>query len=81
MELEDLEDLVDFAISTKQCFFLDQLSKDTTDRPNVNSQTVLFLTQQYLWSTIPQSFNFMSEGLDGDAKGSSESEIRNFEHS
>lgn len=81
MELENLENLIDLTISTEQGFLFNQLSKDTTDRPNVDSQTVLLLTQQYLRSSIPQCFNFMSEGLDGDTKGSSKSEVRDFQHS
>ena len=37
MELEYFEDLINFRISTKQWFFLDKLSKDASDSPNINT--------------------------------------------
>ena len=37
VELEDLENLIDFAIPTKQGSLLDQLGKYTANRPDVDS--------------------------------------------
>ena len=43
VELENLEDLIDFAISTEKWFFFDELGEDASDCPNINSQAILFL--------------------------------------
>ena len=45
MELEDFEYLIDLTITTKEWLFLNEFSKDTSDCPNVDSQTILSLSQ------------------------------------
>ena len=37
MELEDLEDLVDFAVPTEKRSLFDELGKDTANSPDINS--------------------------------------------
>ena len=43
VELEDLEDLVDFGVSHEQGTLLDHLGKDAACTPHIHSQRVLFL--------------------------------------
>lgn len=43
MELEDFEDLVDFRVTSEKCLFLNQLSENAANSPDINPQTVLLL--------------------------------------
>lgn len=79
MELEDLEDLVNLRISTEKGLLLHKLSEDAANGPDVDSQTVLLLSQQHFRCTVPESFDFVSERLDGETEGASESKISDFE--
>ena len=44
MELENLEYLIDFAVSTEEWFFLDELGEDTSYCPDINAEAILFLS-------------------------------------
>ena len=44
MVLENLEDLIDLAIACEKRLSFDHFSENTSDRPNINSKTVLFLS-------------------------------------
>ena len=79
VELEYLEDLVDFAVSAEERFLLGELGKDAADGPDVNSQAVLLLSEQNFGGPVPESFNFVGEGFDGEGKGACKSEVSNFE--
>lgn len=79
MELEDLEDLVNLRISTEKRFLLHKLSEDAANGPDVHSQTVLLLSQQHFRCAVPESLDFVSERLDGETEGASESKISDFE--
>lgn len=43
MELEDLENLVDFGVTVKHGLLFDQFSENASNCPNIHTQTVLFL--------------------------------------
>jgi len=79
VKLKNLENLIDFAISTEKRFLFKQLSKDTSYCPDIYTQTVLLLAEQDLRSAVPESFYLMSERFDWQTKGSSKSEISNFQ--
>ena len=68
MELEDLENLIDFRIAHKQCSFLNHFMENTTETPNVNSQAVCLLSEKNLRGSIPKSLNFMGEGFNRNSK-------------
>lgn len=53
MELEDFEDLINFAISAKKRLFLNEFGENASNSPNINSKTVLPLTKQNFRSPIP----------------------------
>jgi len=78
MELENLEDLVDFTISTEERFLLRQFGKNAANCPDVNSEAVLFLSEQNFGCSVPQGFDFVGEGFDGKGKGACKSKICNF---
>lgn len=80
MQLKDLEDLINFAVSTEKWSFFYEFGKDASDCPDVYSQTVLPLAKQDLRSPVPKGLNLMSEGLDGDAKGPCKSKICDLEN-
>jgi len=44
MVLEDLEDLINLAITSEERLSFDHLSENTSNRPNINSKAVLFLS-------------------------------------
>lgn len=79
MELEYFENLIDFGVAIEHRLLFDQLCENTTDCPNINTETVLLLAKEHLRGSVPQSLNLMSESLNRNAEGSSESEISNFE--
>ena len=81
VELEYFEYLVYLAVSAEKCLLLNEFCENATDSPDIDSQAVLSLSKKHLWCSIPQSFNFMGEGLDRDAESSGESEVCNFENS
>lgn len=55
------------------------LSHDTARGPYVNASVVRSATKQDVWGAIPQSDHFVGEGVDGDAKGTRETEIAKLE--
>lgn len=65
MELENLEDLIDFTVSTEHRLLFHELSEDASDCPDIYTQAVLLLPEENLRSSIPKSLNLMSESLDG----------------
>lgn len=75
MELENLEDLVDFAIPAEERLLLYQFGEDASDCPDIHPKTVLPLAQQHLRRAVPKRLNLMSEGLDGYAKSAGKPEI------
>ena len=70
MELEDFKDLVDFRITHKKRSFLDQLSKDTTNGPHVNTKRVFFFSEKDLRGSVPKSFYFMGQRFDWNSESS-----------
>lgn len=79
MELEYFEYLVNLTVTTEQRFFLSQLGKNTTNSPNVHSQTILLLAQQYFRSSVPKGFNLVGQGFDRQTESSCQSKVSNFE--
>ena len=79
MELEDFENLVDFRVSVEKGALFNQLCENTTDSPDINAQTVLFLTEEDLGSPIPQSLDLMGESFDWDTKSARKSKISDFQ--
>lgn len=79
VELEDLEYLIDFAVSAEKRLLFSQFSEDASHSPDINSQAVLFLSQEDFRGTIPKGLDLMGEGLDGETEGACESEICDFE--
>lgn len=69
VELENLENLVDFTIAAEEGLLFDQFCEDAANCPNIHSQTVLFLSQKHLRRPVPKSLDLVSEGLDGQAEG------------
>ena len=65
MELEYLEDLINLTISTEERLLFCQLSKDAAHCPDVHSQTVLFLSKQDFWCSVPEGFDLMRKSFDG----------------
>jgi hypothetical protein len=60
MVLEDSKDLIDLAVALEEAALLDHLGKNTSNGPHVNAKGVLFLGKKDLWSSVPESFDFMS---------------------
>ena len=81
MELENFENLIDLAITTEERFLFSKLGKNASNSPDIHSQAVLLLSEQYLRSTIPKSFNLVSKCFDGKTEGSCESKVCDFEGS
>lgn len=79
MELEDLEDLINLAVSTEESLLLSQFSEDASNGPNIDSQTVLLLAEQNFGCPVPKSLNLMGEGLDGQTEGTGKSKVSNLE--
>ena len=79
MELENLEDLIDLAVSTEERFLFSELGEDAANSPDINSETILFLSEQNFGCSIPECLNLMSESLDGKGKGACKSKVSNFE--
>ena len=75
MELEDLEDLVDFRVSVEERPLLNHFCEYAANSPDIHTQTVLFLSQKHFGSPVPKRLDFMSKSLDGDTKRPSKSEI------
>jgi hypothetical protein len=78
VELKYFEYLVDFTVSTEQWLLLNELGENAADCPDVHSETILALTKQHFWGSVPEGFYLVGKGLDGDAKGAGKSEIGNF---
>lgn len=81
MELENLEDLVDLAVSHEQGLLLNQLSKNAAHSPDVDSQTVLALSEEDLWGSVPEGFDLVGEGLNWNAKSAGKSKVCDFQDS
>jgi len=80
VELKNLKDLIDFTVSTKECFFLDEFSKDASNCPDIHAEAVLPLAEQNLWRAVPEGLDLMREGLNWNSKSAGEAKISNFEH-
>lgn len=52
---------------------------DAACRPNVDASVVSSTSQKDVWSAVPEGDDFVREGVDGDAKGTGETEIGEFE--
>jgi hypothetical protein len=65
VELENLEDLIDFTVSTEHRLLFHELSEDASDCPDIYTQAVLLLPKENLGSSVPKSLNLMSESLNG----------------
>lgn len=65
MELEYLENLINFTVSTEKGFLFSQLRENAANCPNVNSQAVLFLTEQHFRSSVPKGLDLMRECFNG----------------
>lgn len=75
LNLENLENLVDFWISSEKSFSLSHLSENATNGPNINRCWVLFLTEKNFRSSVPKGNYFMSISFHWETKGSCETEI------
>lgn len=81
MELENFENLVDLAVAHEQSLLLNQLSKNTADCPDIDSETILALAQKDFGGAIPESFDFVREGLNWNAKSAGKSKVCDFQDS
>lgn len=79
MELEDLENLVNLRITIKHRLFLDELGEDAADCPDIDAETVLLLAKQDFGRPVPESLDFVGEGLDGDSESACQPEVSYFE--
>lgn len=70
VELEDFEDLIDLWIAREQGLFLNEFSKNASNGPDIDSQAVLFLSEQHFRGPVPKGLDFMGEGFDWKSKSS-----------
>ena len=68
--LEYFEDLVDFTVAHEERFLLGHLCKNASSRPEVNSERVVFLTEENFRAPVPESDDLMSIRLDWESEGS-----------
>jgi len=74
-DLEDFLKLVAIVGTSKKRLSVDNLSEDASDRPNVHRSRVILGTKQNIRSSVPKGYDFVSEILDRDSKGSGQAEI------
>ncbi len=79
MKSEDLEDLVDFRVAHEQRLLLNEFSENASNRPHVHWERVLLLTKENFRSSVPKSFNLVSQSLNGNAEGSCKTEVSEFD--
>lgn len=73
---ENLEDLVDFAVTHEQGPFLQHFSENAASAPDVDAERVVLRAQENLGASIPEGHDFMRICLDREAEGSRQSKVR-----
>ena len=68
MELENLENLINFTVTAKERFFLNQLSENATNCPNIDTQAVLLLSKQHFRCSVPKGLDLMGKSFDWQAE-------------
>lgn len=81
VKLENLKDLIDFTVTAEERLLLDKLSKDASNCPDIDAQTVLPLPKEHFGCAVPEGLNLMGESLYGNSKSARKAKICNFEHS
>ena len=76
---EDLEDLVNFRVTSEQRLARAHFSEDAANGPHINTGRVLATTEQNLRGAVPQRNDLVGVGAEGHTKGSRESEISKLE--
>lgn len=72
---KDFEDLVDFGITHEQRSLLRHLRENATEGPHIDTESVLFLSEENFWRSVPECDYFVSVGLDGESESASQSKI------
>lgn len=76
---ENLEDLVNLRVAREERLASSHLCEDASDRPHVDTRTVLASTEQDLGRPVPESDNFVSIGTERDTECAGETKITNLE--
>ena len=76
---EDLENLVNLAVSREQWLARRHLREDAPDTPHVDSRAVLAATKQDLGRTVPECDDFVGVSAERDAEGAGETEVGELE--
>ena len=76
---ENLEDLIDLAITREQRFLRRHLREDAPDGPHVHAGAVLAAAEEDLGRAVPQRDDFVGVGAQGDAEGAGEAEVGEFQ--
>lgn len=79
MELENFENLVNLTVTTEKWFLLHELSKDASYSPDIDSKTVLLLSEQDFGCSVPEGLDLMREGFDRETESTSKAEVCDFE--
>ena len=74
-DLKDFDQLITVVLTGKQGLSVHNLGEDAANRPDVDRSCVVFGAKQDIGCTVPQSDDLVSEVLDRDAEGASETEI------
>lgn len=72
---EDFHKLVSVVLTCKERCSVNNLCENASDWPDVDGCCVIFWAKQNIWSTVPQSDDFVSEIFDRDTERSSQTEI------
>ena len=70
MELENLENLIDFTVPVEHGFLFNEFCENAAHSPNVNTQTVLLLSEKNLRSSVPKRLNLVGQRLDWNSESS-----------
>ena len=77
----NFHDLSDFWLSSEEDFSLGNLIENAANRPNINSELVMKVSEKQFRSSIPQSFNFLWHGSEPLTDNPSKSEISDLDDS
>lgn len=78
-DLENLEDLINFRVTSEEGHAADHFSEDATNRPDVDGCRVALAAEENLRRTVPQGDDFVSICANRSAEGTSKTEIGKFQ--
>jgi hypothetical protein len=70
--------LINLTVTSENRLLIDKLSKNASNCPDIDTETILFLAEQNLRGSIPKGLNLMCESPDGQRVDSSKAKISNF---